>query len=86
MYPITILPSKITIAFPVIDSFKTWESFVLVSFIPMSISDTLSPENDCFFVRICFDTAMFVKNIARMNATGSNTARIAAKYPSDVTP
>ena len=23
MYPITILPSKITIAFPVIDSFKT---------------------------------------------------------------
>jgi hypothetical protein len=29
---------------------------------------------------------MFVRNIAKMNATGSKTARIAARYPSEVTP
>ena len=52
----------------------------------MSISDASSFENDCFLLRICFETAMFVRNIAMMNATGSKTARIAAKYPSDVTP
>ena len=86
IYPITIQPSKITMALPVIDSCKTWDNFVLVSFNPTSISDGSSFVKDCFFARICFDTAMFVKNIAMIKATGSSTARIAAKYPSDVTP
>ena len=79
MYPITILPSKITIALPVTDSRNTLESLIFVSFNPTSISDVESLVNDCFLALICLETAIFVKNIAKINATGSKTAKTAAR-------
>ena len=50
-----------------------------VSFNPTSISDLESLVNDCFLILICLETAMFVKNIAKINATGSKTAKTAAR-------
>ena len=68
------------------DSCNTLESFVFVSFSPTSMSVEESSPTDFLFALICFDTAIFVMNIAKMKARGSRTARIAAMYPSEVTP
>ena len=48
-------------------------------FNPTSISDLELLVKDCFLALICLDTAMFVKNIAKINATGSKTAKTAAR-------